>query len=333
MDKVFIIAEMSANHCGDIELAKKIIKSAKDCGADAVKIQTYTADKHTLNIKKDPFILKEGTLWDGKSLYELYEEAYMPWDWQPVLKKYADDIGIILFSAPCDKTAVDFLESINVPMHKIASFEAVDIPLIEYAASKGKPMIISTGVCNEEEIQEAINACKKAGNEDITLLKCTSAYPSKPEDMNLLTIQDMKEKFGVKVGLSDHTMNVETTIAAVALGATVIEKHFTLDRAFGGADAEFSINPEELKATVDAVRTTEKLLGKVNYSFNPRNKKFARSLFVVEDIKKGDRFTEKNIRSIRPGEGISPKYLPEVLGKRARQDLKKGTPLKEEYFN
>lgn len=332
---VYIIAEMSANHCGDKELAKKIIKSAHDCGVDAIKLQTYTADTLTIDCKSDIFKIKGGTLWDDKYLYDLYKDAYTPWEWQKELKDYAENIGIDLFSTPFDYTAVDFLESINVPMYKIASFEAIDYSLIKYCASKGKPMIISTGISSFEEIQEAIDACKSVGNNDITILKCTSSYPAKLEDMNLITIKDMYEKFapqGVKIGLSDHTMSIETVVTAVALGATVIEKHFTLDRALGGPDADFSLNPEELKATVQAIRNTEKLLGNVSYEVNPNNKIFARSLFAVKDIKKGENFTTENVRSIRPGCGLHPKYYEEILGKTATKNLEFGTPLTLEDF-
>lgn len=331
-NKVFIIAEMSANHCGDLDLAKKIILKAKECGADAVKIQTYTADTITIDCKSDMFKISGGTLWDNKYLYDLYKEAYTPWEWQTELKRFADSVGITLFSSPFDKTAVDFLESIDCPIYKIASFEAIDIPLIKYAASKGKPMIISTGICTEEEIQDAIDACKSQGNTDITLLKCTSAYPARPEDMNLLTIPDMIAKFGhqgVKIGLSDHTMEIETVVAGVALGARVIEKHFTLDRTLGGADAEFSLNPEELTAAVQAIRKTEKLLGAIDYSVNEKNRRFARSLFVVKDIKKGELITEENIRSIRPSCGLHPKYYEEIIGKTATSDLSFGKPIEK----
>ena len=332
---VFIIAEMSANHCGDKELAKKIIKSAYDCGVDAIKLQTYTKDTMTIDCKTDIFKVKGGTLWDDKYLYDLYAEAYTPWEWQKELKEYADSIGIELFSTPFDNTAVDFLESIGVKKYKIAAFEAIDFQLIKYCASKGKPMIISTGVSTFEDIQGAIDACKSVGNNDITILKCTSAYPANIEEMNLITIKDMYEKFapqGVKIGLSDHTMNIETVVAAVALGAAVVEKHFTLDRNLGGADADFSLNPEELKATVQAIRNTEKLLGKVNYEVNPKNKIFARSLFAVKDIKKGEKFTSENIRSIRPGYGLHPKYYEIIIGKTAKCDIKLGTPMKEEFY-
>lgn len=331
----YIIAEMSANHCGDKELAKKIITKAKEVGADAVKLQTYTANTLTIDCKGPEFKLTGGTLWDEKYLYDLYKEAYTPWEWQSELKEYADSIGIELFSTPFDNSAVDFLERINVKKYKIAAFEAVDYPLIKYVASKGKPVIMSTGISSFEEIQEAIDVCKSVGNKDITLLKCTSAYPAKVEDMNLITIKDMYEKFapqGVKIGLSDHSMSIVPPITAVALGATVIEKHFTLDRALGGADGAFSLNPEEFSQMVQAVRATEKALGKIDYTINLQNRRFARSLYVVKDIKKGEKFTSENIRSIRPSNGLHTKYYENILGKTAKCDLKFGTPMKEEYY-
>lgn len=332
--KTYIIAEMSANHCGDKELAKKIIKSAKDCGADAVKVQTYTADTITIDCDNEEFQIKGG-LWDGQTLYELYQKAYTPWEWQGELKQYADEIGIDFFSTPFDFTAVDFLESINVPCYKIASFEAMDYPLIKYAAKFGKPMIISTGVSSLEEIQGAIDACKSVGNNDITLLKCTSAYPAQLEDMNIITIKDMIERFssqGVKVGLSDHSMSNIPAITAVSLGAKVVEKHFTLDRALGGEDSGFSLNKEEFRSLVQAIRDTEKTLGEVDYSINERNRKSARSLYAVKDIKKGEKFTPENVRSIRPSNGLHPKYYEEILGKVALCDIKFGTPLQAAFF-
>lgn len=329
---VYIIAEISANHCGDFDLAKKMISEAHKAGADAVKIQTYTADTITIDCKSDIFKISGTTLWDDKYLYELYQQSHTPWDWQPDLKKYADKIGITLFSTPFDYTSVDFLESINVSAYKVASFEAVDIPLIEYMASKAKPVIISTGICNKEEIQEAVNACLRAGNKQVILLKCTSSYPAKPEDMNLLTIHDMKNSFNCLVGLSDHTMNIETPIAAVALGACVIEKHFTLDRALGGADADFSLNIEEFSKMVQSVRNTQKLLGQSCYEINKQSRKFARSLFVVKNIQKGEVLTAENIRSIRPANGLAPKYLKSVIGKIAAKNLKYGQPLKKDDF-
>ncbi len=324
----YIIAEMSANHCGDIKLAKEIIKTAKEIGADAVKLQTYTADTMTIDCDRPEFkISNPKSLWYGETLYALYQKAYTPWEWQKDLKEYADEIGIELFSTPFDKTAVDFLETLNVKYYKIASFEAIDIPLIEYTAAKGKPMIISTGICSKEEIHEAVDACKRMGNNDITLLKCTSSYPAPLECMNVLTIPDMIQEFGVKVGLSDHSMNIEPVIAAVALGAKVIEKHFTLDRALGGADAGFSLNTQEFKEMVQAVRNTEKVLGKVDYSVNENNRYLARSLYAVKDIKKGEAFTEDNVRSIRPSNGLHPRYYKDILGKKATQDIEFGTPL------
>lgn len=334
---VFIIAEMSANHCGDFELAKKIISTAKDAGADAVKIQTYTADTITIDCKRDEFLIKDdGNLWKDRYLYELYQEASTPWEWQPRLKEYADSIGMPFFSTPFDNTAVDFLEKMNVPMYKIASFEAYDYPLIRYAAKCGKPMIISTGISTLEEMQGAIAACKGVGNNDITLLKCTSSYPAKLSEMNLLTIKDMIERFGpqgVKIGLSDHSMQIEPVIAAVALGARVIEKHFTLDRALGGADAGFSLNVDEFAAMVKAVRNTEAALGKVDYSINEANRKFGRSLYAVKDIKKGELFTQENIRSIRPGAGLPPHTITNIIGTTASADIKAGHPLKKQHIS
>ncbi len=331
----YIIAEMSANHCGDKEIAKRIIKTAKEIGADAIKVQTYTADTITIDCDSEIFRTKEGSLWEGQTLYQLYSKAYTPWEWQGELKKYADELGIDFFSTPFDYTAVDFLESIDVSRYKIASFEAIDYPLIRYAAAKGKPMIISTGISSLDEIQETVDACKQMGNNDITLLKCTSAYPAKPADMNLLTIRDMIERFGpqgVKVGLSDHSMRVEPVVAAVALGATVIEKHMTLDRALGGEDSGFSLNAEEFADMVQAVRITEQALGKVDYTVNLNNRNSARSLFAVQDIKKGDILTPQNVRSIRPSCGLHPRYYDSLLGKPAPKDAPFGTPLDEDFL-
>ena len=335
MNKVYIIAEMSANHCGDIDIAKKIIAAAKDIGADAVKLQTYTPDTITLDCQSDVFKISGNSPWDGRYMYDVYKEAQTPWEWHLELKNYADQLGIELFSTPFDYSAVDFLESIGVNSYKIASFEAIDFPLIKYTASKQKPTIISVGISSLEEIQEAIDTCKSVGNEDITILKCTSSYPAKLEDMNLLTIKDMVERFvpqGVKIGLSDHTLNVETAITATALGATVIERHLTLDRDFGGEDEAFSSNVEEFKQMVDSVRNTEKLLGKVDYSVNIANRRGARSLFVVKDIKAGEVFTKENVKSIRPNNGLEPRYYDDLIGKVALLDLKKGTPLSFELI-
>ena len=316
-------------------MPKKIIKAAKDSGADAIKLQTYTADTLTIDCKNEYFHIKEG-LWEGRYLYDLYKEACTPWEWQKELKNYADKIGIELFSTPFDKTSVDFLESIGVKKYKIASFEAVDYELIKYTASKGRPVIISTGISSFKEIQEAIDICKSAGNSDITILKCTSAYPAGAEDMNLLTIKDMIEKFtpqGIKVGLSDHSTNNEISIAATALGATVIEKHFTLDRALGGADAGFSMNPDEFKELVNSIRLTEKALGRVCYDVNEKNRALARSIFAIKDIKKGEKLTEKNIKIIRPGFGLHPKYYNDIIGKSAKRNIKYGTPIKFELID
>ena len=328
---IFIIAEMSANHLQKFDNAVKLIKAAKEAGADAVKLQTYTPDTITIDCDNEYFQIKQGTLWDGQTLYELYKKAYTPWEWQPKLKKIAEEEGLIFFSSVFDKTAVDFLEEINVPAHKIASFEITDIPLIEYAASKGKPIIISTGIATISDIEEAVNACKRMGNEQITLLKCVSAYPTPLEDVNLRTIPNLAETFKTVVGLSDHTLGISVPIASVALGACIIEKHLTLDRKLGAPDAAFSLEPEEFKAMVKSVREAEKALGEVSYDLTEKMKKsseFSRSLFVVKDIKAGEVFTEENIRSIRPGYGLPPKYLKDILGKRATQDIKKGTPLK-----
>lgn len=326
----FIIAELSANHGGDIEIAKETIRAAKRCGADAIKLQTYTANTMTLDVKSDTFKIKQGTTWDGQYLYDLYKGASLPWEWHKPLYDLAKEEGLVCFSSPFDKTAVDFLEELNTPIYKVASFEITDIPLIRYIASKQKPIIISTGIATIEDIELAIATCKEQGNTDITILKCTSAYPAAPEDANLLTIPDIIERFGVKSGLSDHTMGIEAPMIAVALGATVIEKHFILDKNIGGADAHFSLDENEFKAMVDAVRLTEKLIGKVNYEMTEKKKKsreFSRSLFVVEDVKAGDIISEENIRSVRPAYGLHPKYYDMVIGKTYERDIKKGTPL------
>jgi len=327
---VFIVAEMSANHLQKYELALKTIKAAKEAGADAIKLQTYTPDTITIDSDNEYFRIKQGTLWDGKTLYQLYQEAYTPWEWQPKLKKIAEDLGLICFSSPFDKTAVDFLEKMNVPAYKVASFEITDIPLIEYIASKGKPVIMSTGIATLSDIEEAISACKRMGNNQVVLLKCTSAYPAPLEEINLKIIPDMAEKFETVVGLSDHTLGISAPIASVALGAKIIEKHFILDRSLGGPDAAFSLEPDEFKAMVKGVREAEKALGKVSYELTEKMKKsreFSRSLFVVKDVKTGEIFTEENVRSIRPGYGLPPKYLKEIIGKKAKKDIKKGTPL------
>lgn len=330
MEKCFIIAEMSANHGFNIENAKKSIEIAKKAGADAFKIQTAKPELITMNCDNEYFQIKQGTIWDGTTLYKLYQTACTPWEWHKELFDYAKEIGITIFSTPFDFTAVDLLEELNTPIYKIASFEITDIPLIEYAASKGKPMIISTGIATLEEIEEAVEACKRVGNNDITLLKCTSQYPAKLEDANLNTMIDMKERFGVKIGLSDHTMGDIVATTAVALGAEVVEKHFIIDRAIGGPDASFSMTPDEFKEMVTRIREVEKTLGKVDYKLDDKKKNsrvFARSLFITENVKVGEELTEKNCRSIRPGYGLAPKFYKEVLGKKVTKDIERGTPL------
>lgn len=326
MSKTFIVAELSANHGHKLEVALESVRAAKEAGADAVKIQTYTADTITLNCDADDFKVK-GTLWDGRTLYDLYQEAYTPWEWHQAIFDEAKKCGLICFSTPFDKTAVDFLEDLGNPIMKIASFEITDIPLIEYAAKKGKPMVISTGIAMPEDIELAVKTCKDAGNNDITLLKCTSSYPAPIEDANLKTMVDMKEHYGVKVGLSDHTMGYDVAVAAVALGATLVEKHFILDRSIGGPDAAFSMEIGEFAAMVKSIRNVEKAIGEVVYPTDPskiKGSEFCRSLYVAEDIKAGDVVTEKNVRSVRPGYGAHPKYLPEVLGKKFLSDSQKG---------
>jgi len=335
-NKVFVIAELSANHNQDFEIAVKSIHAAKECGADAIKLQTYTADTITIDCNNEYFQIKQGTIWDGTTLYKLYQQAYTPWEWQPKLKTIADEIGLICFSSPFDKSAVDFLEKMGVPAYKIASFEIVDLPLIEYTASKNKPVIISTGIATEEEINEAVETCRKTGNNQIALLKCTSEYPAPIENANLNVIPYLKEKYQTVVGLSDHTLGTVVPMAAVAIGAQIIEKHFILDRKIGGPDSSFSIEPQEFKKMVDEIRNVEKALGKTSFELNEKiknSRKFARSLFVVKDIKAGEAFTEENIRSIRPSNGLPPKYIKEILGKKAKVDISKGTPLSKDLIN
>jgi len=329
-EKVFVIAELSANHNQDFNIAIESIKAIKECGADAVKLQTYTPDTITIDSDKEFFQIKQGTIWDGTTLYKLYQKAFTPWEWQPKLKQYAEELGLICFSSPFDFSAVDFLESINVPAYKVASFEIVDLPLIEYIASKKKPIIISTGIATEDEIKEAIETCRKVGNDDIVLLKCTSEYPAPIEEANLSAINYLKEKYNVIVGLSDHTLGVDVAIASVTLGAKVIEKHFIIDRNIGGPDSSFSLEPNEFKKMVESIRNVEKAIGKPNFELNEkikRSRKFARSLFVVKDIEKGEILTNDNVRSIRPNYGLAPKYLKDVLGKKAKAKIEKGTPL------
>lgn len=327
---VFVIAEISANHNGNFDNAVKLIREAAKAGVDAIKLQTYTADTITIDCNNEYFQIKQGTLWDGRILHDLYKEAYTPWEWQPKLKKVAEEEGLICFSSPFDKTAVDFLEGMNVPAYKVASFEITDIPLIEYMALKGKPMILATGIATLSDIEEAVNACRRVGNDQIALLKCTSAYPSSFADVNLRTIPNLSETFNVISGLSDHTLGISVPIAAAALGAKIVEKHFTLCRADGGPDAAFSLEPEELKVMVRSIRETEKALGEVSYNLTDKmvkSREFSRSLFVVKDVKKGEAFTEGNIRSIRPGFGLHPRYYKGILGKKANCDIKRGTPM------
>lgn len=329
----FIIAELSANHGQDFEVAIKTIKAAKEAGADAIKLQTYTADTITIDSNKEFFQVTQGTIWDGTTLYKLYQKAYTPWEWQPKLKQVAEELGLICFSSPFDKTAVDFLEQINVPAYKIASFEIVDIPLVEYVASKGKPVILSTGIAGKEEVAEAVEICRKVGNNQIALLKCTSAYPTPLDQVNLLTLTDIKESFKTVVGISDHTMSSLVSVASIPLGARIIEKHFVLDRSIDSPDSSFSLTPDEFKSLVKDVRDTEKILGSVTYELTEKSKRsreHARSLFVVEDIKAGEIFTERNVRSIRPAFGLHTRHLKEILGKQAKVDIERGTPLKWE---
>jgi len=335
LNKCFIIAELSANHGGELEIALETIRAAKRSGADAIKIQTYTADTITFNSKKDFFRINQGTHWDGQYLYDLYKEASLPWEWHSRIFEVAKEEGLICFSSPFDNSAVDLLEELNTPIYKIASFEITDIPLIEYAASKGKPMIISTGIAEISDIELAIEACKKVGNNDITILKCTSAYPADPKDANLLTIPDIKSRFQVKVGLSDHTMGIEGPIVATALGATVIEKHFILDKSIGGPDAHFSLDEKEFTEMVNAVRKAEEMIGVVDYKMTEKKKKsrqFSRSLFIVKDVKIGEKITKENVRSIRPGFGIHTKHFSEIVGKEFCQNIEKGTPLKRDFI-
>jgi len=324
--KVFIIAELSANHAGSLQIAKDTIYAAKKAGADAVKLQTYTPEWMTLRIDRDEF--KAGDLWKDEYLYDLYQKAMTPLEWHEELFDYARSLDLEVFSSPFSKEAVDFLEKFNPPAYKIASFEITDYELIDYAASKGKPMIISTGVATMEDIQNAVDICKKRGVE-VAFLKCTSAYPAPRSEVNLKTIPAIKEIFKVEVGFSDHTLGISAPVAAVAMGARIIEKHFILDKSLNSPDKDFSLTSDEFKEMAKAVRETEEMIGEV--SFKPKSgRQFARSLYVVKDIKKGETFTRENIRSIRPGYGLHPKYLPEILGKKACKDLQKGDRLRWE---
>ncbi len=326
----YVIAEVSANHNQDFGQAVSIVHAAKDCGADAVKLQTYTPDTITMDSDAEQFRIGTNTVWSGRKLYDLYGEAYMPWDWQPKLKAIANDLGMACFSSPFDATAVAFLESMDVPAYKIASFEVVDLPLIECVARTGKPVIISTGMATIQEIGEAVACVRAAANSQVALLKCTSAYPAPPGEMNLRAIPDIAKRFKTPVGLSDHTLGITVPIAAVSLGACIVEKHFTLSRDTPGPDSSFSLEPSEFKEMVTAIRTAEAALGSVVYQISEReeaSRVFRRSLFVVKDVSAGETFTPENVRSIRPGYGLAPKHLSVVLGQRATTDLKRGTPL------
>jgi len=328
--QTYIIAEMSGNHNMDYNRAVKIVEAAKEAGADAIKLQTYTADTITLNSDAPCFQITQGTLWDGTTLHKLYEEAYTPWDWQPKLKELANSLGMDCFSSPFDFTSVDFLEKMDVPAYKIASFEITDIPLIKKVAKTGKPVIISTGIATVEDIELALKTCKEAGNENVILLKCSSAYPAPYESINLNTMVDMAEKFGCIMGLSDHTMGSAVSIAAVAMGAKVIEKHLTLARADGGVDAAFSMEPAEFKEMVEGIRNVEKAKGIVSYDLTDKQKSqrtFSRSLFIAADIKAGEILTPENLRSVRPANGLHTKYYEELLGRKVTRDCKYGEPM------
>lgn len=327
--EVYTIAEMSANHAGNLDYALKTVEAAKNAGADCLKIQTYTADTMTIDCDNDYFKIKEG-LWEGYTLYDLYSEASMPWEWQGKIKEKCDQVGIDFLSTPFDQSSVDFLENLGVEFYKVASFELVDIPLIEYIASKGKPMIISTGMGSVEEIEDAVNACKSQGNEQIVLLKCTSEYPASYEDMNLLTIVDMQNRFGVMIGLSDHSMGSLAPVVAVSLGAQIIEKHFCVDRAIKTADSSFSMIPDEFKQMVEDVNNVQKTKGSICYSLSNKEKEnmiFKRSIFAIKKINEGEVITNNNVKVIRPGYGLKPKYLGNILGKKAKKTIEAGNPI------
>ena len=324
---VFIIAELSANHNGSIETAIETVKAAKRAGANCIKLQTFTADTITLDSKKEDFKISQGTLWDGQYLHDLYKTTSLPWEWHKQIMEIAKEEGLICFSSPFDPTSVDFLESLNVPAYKVASFEITDIPLIKYVASKGKPIIISTGIAQEKDILLAVETCKKAGNHQIALLKCISSYPAPIDEANLIMIKDLAHKYDCITGLSDHTMGSTAAIVATALGAKIIEKHFILDRSIGGPDSSFSMNEQEFKIMVKSIRDAEKAIGIIDYNLSDKQlkgKEFSRSLYIIEDVKKGELVTEKNVRSIRPGFGLHPKYFNDVLGKRFIKNIEKG---------
>lgn len=327
---VYVVAEMSANHCGEFEQAVKIIHAAKEAGADAIKLQTYTPDTMTIDCRKVDFLVGKGTLWEGRNLYELYGEAFTPWEWQPELQRIAESIGLHLFSTPFDPASVDFLEEMGVPTHKVASFELIDIPLLQKIGSTKKPVIMSTGMASLAEIEEAVMTLREAGCSEIAILKCTSAYPAPAEEMNLRTIPHLSEAFGCPVGLSDHTLGIAVPVAAVSLGACIIEKHFTLSRSIPGPDSAFSLEPHEFGEMVKSIRIVEKALGTITYTPSAQEAKmrvYRRSLFVVKDLKAGERFTQDNVRSIRPGYGLHTKYLDNILGRNASRDIERGTPV------
>lgn len=326
-DKVFIIAELSANHNGSKEVALETVRAVKRSGADAIKLQTYTADTITLNVKNDDFKISQGTLWDGKYFHDLYQEAHTPWEWHQEIFDLANELGLVCFSSPFDKTAIDFLERLGNPIYKIASFEITDIPLIKYAASKGKPIIISTGIAELEDIELALKTCYNEGNMDVTLLKCTSSYPAPVEEANMVMIKEMADRFGVKTGLSDHTLGSTVPIVATCFGAKVIEKHIILNKEIGGPDAVFSLDETEFTQMVQSVREAEKSIGEISYQLTDKQKAgkaFSRSLYIAEDIKEGELFTDKNIKSVRPGFGMHPKYYSKIIGKEAKKNFKKG---------
>lgn len=336
MKNVFIIAELSANHNGSLETAIETIRAAKRAGADAIKLQTYTADTITLKCSKEDFVIKGGTLWDGKTLYELYQEAYTPWEWHEELFRVAKEEGLVCFSSPFDHSAVDFLEQFDVPAYKIASFEITDIPLIKYTASKGKPMIISTGIATYEDIKLAVDTCRAVGNNDITVLKCTSSYPAPINEANMIMMQQFAKDFDVKVGLSDHTLGITLPVVSTVMGASVIEKHFILDKSVGGPDAAFSLDEKAFTQMVNAVREAEQAIGTVSYTLTEKQKagkQFSRSLYVAENVNKGDVITKANVRSVRPGYGMHPRHYEEILGKTFTKDVESGEPLNNEIIS
>jgi|SRR5690606_23433457 len=331
---VLIIAELSANHNGSLETALETVRAAKRAGADCIKLQTYTADTITIDSRKPDFMI-DGTIWNGRNLHDLYKEAYTPWEWHKQIMDLAKEEGLLCFSSPFDPTSVEFLESLDVPAYKIASFEITDIPLIELVASKGKPVIISTGIATEEDINLALKTCRDVGNNDIILLKCTSSYPAPIEEANMIMVKDFSEKFNVLAGLSDHTMGSTVPVVATCFGAKVIEKHFILDRSIGGPDSSFSMTEEEFTEMVNSVREAEKAIGKIDYKLTPKQEKgkdFSKSLYVVKDIKEGELFTKENVKAIRPGFGLHPKYYTNIIGKKAKQNLSKGSRLNETDF-